>query len=201
MKLYLMILIILSISCRRRNKDEHLYESVQSGIFSGIVNGLVRNYDKVISPLKSSAEKIVGMYQVVTKGIDLRVDHIMLNNEFLINPANKIKVFKEVASSSCIKDTLNWFKDNPIAMNRLKLDQTGIQAAGKLVGNVGTKIIYTLPFISAFFNGYEAINRASDGDYFGATLKVANAALAFTPTPFFVSIIPSGINIIYDILK
>ena len=36
-------------------------------------------------------------------------------------------------------------------MGRLKLDQSGIKAAGKLAGNIGTKIIN---------NGYEAINRA-----------------------------------------
>ena len=78
-------------------------------------------------------------------------------------------------------------------MGRLKLDQSGIKAAGKLAGNIGTKIIN---------NGYEAINRASDGDYVGASLKVPNAAIAFIPgLTFTQSIIPNVINVVYDIWK
>ena len=87
-------------------------------------------------------------------------------------------------------------------MGRLKLDQSGIKAAGKLAGNIGTKIINVLPFLSAAYNGYEAINRASDGDYVGAGLKVVNAAVGFIPgLTFAQSIIPSVINIAYDIWK
>ena len=101
-----------------------------------------------------------------------------------------------------MKETMKWLKDNPIAMNRLKLDQAGISAAGKLAGNIGTKIIYALPFLSAGYNGYEAISRASDGDYIGAGLKVANAAITFFPGASFAqSIIPSVACVIYDIWK
>lgn len=199
-----MILIALSISCRRRDKDEDLYESVQSGFLSGITNGLVRHSDKIIKPLQSSAEAVARAYQVVTKGIGLRADHIILNNKFGgPNAVKKLEVIKEITSSSdFVGDTLNWLKKNPMAMGRLKLDQSGIKAAGKLAGNIGTKIINVLPFLSAAYNGYEAINRASDGDYFGASLKVANAAIAFIPgLTFTQSIIPNVINVVYDIWK
>ena len=191
MKFYLMIIITLSISCRRRDKADDLSESVQSGFFSGIANGLVRNCDKVISPLKRSAETVAGMFQIVTKGSKLRADHIILNSKFGID-----------VGGSSMKETMKWLKDSPIAMNRLKLDQAGISAAVKLAGNIGTKIIYALPFLSAGYNGYEAISRASDGDYIGAGLKVANAAITFFPGASFAqSIIPNVACAIYDIWK
>ena len=101
-----------------------------------------------------------------------------------------------------MKETMKWLKDNPIAMNRLKLDQAGISAAGKIAGNVGKSVISVLPFVSAAYNGYEAISRASDGDYFGAGLKVANAAITFIPgVSFAQSIIPNVACAIYDIWK
>ena len=197
-----MILITLSISCRR-NKDEDLYESIQSGFFSGITNRLVRHCDKIIKPFKSSAEEVARIYQVVTKGIGLRADHIILNTKGGPNAIKKFEVIKEITSSNhFVGDTLKWINNNPMAMGRLKLDQSGIEAAGKLVGNIGTKIIHVLPFFSAAYNWHEAINRASDGDYFGAGLKVANGAVGLIPgLTFTQSIIPSVINIAYDIWK
>ena len=191
MKCYLMILMTVSISCRRRDKADDLSETVKSGFFSGIANGLVRNCDKVISPLKRSAETVAGMFQVVTKGSKLRADHIILNSKFGID-----------VGGSSMKETMKWLKDSPIAMNRLKLDQAGISAAGKIAGNVGKSVISVLPFVSAAYNGYEAISRASDGDYFGAGLKVANAAITFIPgVSFAQSIIPNVACAIYDIWK
>ena len=196
MKFYVMILITLSISCRRRDKADDLYESIQSGFLSGIANGLMKNCDKVVTPLKNSAETVAGMFQFVRNGLKLRADHIMLNAKYGIDVGYKIN------SGSCIKDTMKWLKDNPIAMNRLKLDQAGISAAGKLVGNAGTKIISALPFISAAYNGYEAIYRLSDEDYFGAGLKLANAVITLLPgVSFAQSIIPSAASVIYDIFK
>ena len=147
----------MSSSCRRNNKYEDLFESVKSGFYSGIVNGLVRNCDKVINPLKSSTETVVGMFQVLVKGINLRAEHINLNTKFA-DTTTKLKFLKEVNLGNDIAETMNWLKNNPIAMNRLKLDHAGISAAGKLVGNIGKSVIKALPYFSAFYNGYEAIN-------------------------------------------
>ena len=72
----------------------------------------------------------------------------------------------------------------------------------KFIEAGGKRVMKYLPFFLAGYNVQEAFKRASEGDYFGSSLKVAEAGVSLIPgLSLTTSIMPSCISLIYDYMK
>ena len=178
-------------------------KNVKSDIFSGGMIVANKLGDKIPEFLKNAAEGFIRRNELIGKAlIQRQFDLVQTIN--IANKANDANTYYSAVFKLCSKD---FYKDTVKLVDKGKyswlIDKSmEYSKISKFIEATGKRVMRYLP---AFFMGYnikEAFKRASDGDYFGSSLKVAEVCLFFIPgLSFWYSIIPSGLSLIYDYLK
>ena len=186
-------------SFRSQNECE---ENVNSDIKSGVMIVANKLGDKIPEFLKEATESFIRRSELIAKAMIQRQSEL----EQAITIAQKVNDKNAYYSSLFQLSSIN-FKDTAKLVDAGEyswlIDKSfEYSKASKFIEVAGKKAIQYLP---AFFKAYsikEAYKRASDGDYFGACLKVADVGLSFFPgLSMGYSLIPTGISLIYDYLK
>ena len=182
-----------------RSKEEDL----KSDVYSGGMNVASILGDKIPEFLKNVTEGFIRRYELIAKAMIQRQFEL----EQTINIANKANdansyysaVFK-LFSKDFYKDTVklvdkgeySWLIDKSMEYSKIS----------KFIEATGKGVMKHLPTFFMAYNIKEACKRASEGNYFGSCLKVAEVGLSFIPgLSLGYRILPTGINLLHDYLK
>lgn len=221
MRIYILILCFIIISCYNNDKGE----DVISDFSSGMINSFYHGKDVIIEGLKGVSTNLVNSGETVFNAIKTIVINSKSRADAVVEVAKQRSDFlkKALKSYSLFRDetmfhkTLkelndpNFFKKCEEIVDKTRLypikrmtpsNKVVGKAVGKYVGKMASDFMTILPFFSAGLNGYEAVKKFSRGEIVGGTLKVAEVGVSFIPgISFAQSMIPTVASIIYDIAK
>ena len=178
-------------------------EDVKSDIISGAMNAAIKLGDKIPEFLKEATESIIIRNEHISKALVQRQFDLIqtLNYANKANDANTFySAFYKLFGRNFYKDTVKLVDKGEYSW--LINKSMEYSNTSKFIEAAGKRVMKYLPLILVAYNMKQAYKRASDGDYFGSCLKVAEASVSFFPgLSFAASILPSSISLIYDFLK
>ena len=196
MKILVSILIIAIISCKEQDKEK----DITLDIVTGIINGAKKYGDKMANFAKARTEIFIRKTKFI--GEQCAIERRLLEQSLKapIDKAHYYSTLRKLTSSTFVQDVAESIeKSGSDAFIRLG---GGFHTISKFVGDTVGKAVKVLPFVSAAYNGYESIKRVSEGDYIGATIKVAEATVSCMPgLSFGQTLLPSALSFAYDLVK
>ena len=178
-------------------------EDVKSDIISGAMNAAIKLGDKIPEFLKDATESFIIRNELIPKALAQRQFNLVQT----INYANKVNDAHAYYSALYKLFCRDFYKDTVKLVDKgeyswLINKSMEYSNTSKFIEAAGKRVMKYLPLFLVGYNIKEAFKRASDGDYFGSSLKVVEAGVSLIPgLSFTASILPSSISLIYDFLK
>ena len=177
-------------------------EDVKSDIISGAMNAAIKLGDKIPEFLKDATESFIIRNEHISKALVQRQFDLIqtLNYANKANDANSFySAFYKLFGRNFYKDTVKLVDKGEYSW--LINKSMEYSNTSKFIEAAGKRVMKYLPLFLVAYN-MKQFKRAYDGDYFGSSLKVAEAGVSLFPgLSFAASILPSSISLIYDFLK
>ena len=177
-------------------------EYINSDIKSGAMIVANKLGDKIPEFLKDVTKSFVGTSELIAKAMIERqneLEQAMIIAQKVNDKSTYVSSLFQLFSPHFYKDTVKLVD----AGNYWHLIDKSMEYSkvSEFIGVAGKKTMQYLPYFFKAYSIKEACKRASDGDYFGACLKVADVCLTFIPgLSLGYSLIPTGISLIHDYL-
>ena len=167
------------------------------------MNAAIKLSDKIPEFLKDVTENFIIKNELISKALAQRQFDLVqtINYANKANDANSFySAFYKLFCRDFYKDTVKLVDKGEYSW--LINKSMEYSNTSKFIEAAGKRVMKYLPLFLVAYNMKEAFKRASNGDYFGSSLKVAEAGVSLFPgLSFAASILPSSISLIYDYFK